>query len=273
MLQDHHEPIISKELYERAQRELERRSPGPEQKAKHSNRYCLSGKIVCGCCGCKFVSRSKKRKDGSQYKAWRCFEAAQHGLPKTDEMGNQIGCAVNQQIRDEDFMLMIQNVIRHLRMNKDKLIAGLTEIVKTVLEADSADAADVEKLCRKREALREKKTRLMDLYISKEITKEEYRRMAERYETDQKEIAEQIESAEKYNQLADNQEEMLRDIAATIRALAFGETQDEVFYRNIVDRIVVNSRQNIEIYLNLLPFKWAYTPAELPGNPGKKKPL
>lgn len=273
VLRDHHEPIISRELFERAQLELERRSPGPEQRAKYSNRYCLSGKIECGCCGSKFVSRSKKRKDGSRYKAWRCYEAAQHGLPKIDAMGNPIGCAVNQQIRDEDFMLMIQGVIKHLRMNKAKLISELTETVKTVLETSCANVPDVEKLKRKQELLKEKKERLMDLFVSREITKEEYRRMAAKYEGDRQEAEAQIADAERQSKIAGSQDEMLSDIAAAIRALALGEEHDDVFYRSIVDKIVVHSRQNIDIYLNLLPYKWAYVLSELPGEPGKKKTL
>lgn len=272
ILRDHHEPIISRELFERAQKELERRSPSPEQRAKHSNRYCLSGKIVCGHCGARFISRSKKRKDGSMYKAWRCYEATQHGLPKQDAMGNQIGCIVNQQIRDEDFMLMLEHVIRHLHLNRAKLIAELTDIIKTVLKADSVNKNDIEKLKKKIEILSEKKERLMELYIEKEITKEEYRKMVGKYEAEKQSIAKQIENAEKQNDLANRQEEMLKDMVSTIQNMVLGEQPDDIFYRSIVDRIVVYGRHNIEIYLNLLPFKWAYALAELPKKPTIKKP-
>lgn len=273
VLRDHHEPIISRELFERAQMELERRSPSPEQKARHSNRYPLSGKITCGCCGAKFVSRAKKRKDGSTYKAWRCYEAARHGLPHTDEAGNEIGCAVNNQIRDEDFMLMIQSVICHLRMNKAKIISELTDIVKMVLEAGDACVADIEKLERKMEILQEKKERLMDLYIGKEISKTEYRRMAEKYDSDTADIKKQIKKADEQQGTEKSKEEMFADIATTIKALVLGEKQDDTFYRSIVDRIIVHSRDNIDIYLNLLPYKWSYVLADLPGNSGKKKDL
>ncbi len=272
VLRDHHEPIISRELFERAGQELERRAPSPEQKSKHSNRYPLSGKITCGCCGAKFVSRAKKRKDGSQYKAWRCYEAANHGLPHIDNAGNQVGCAVNQQIRDEDFMSMIQGVIRYLRMNKSKIISDLTDIVKMVLETGDACMIDTEKLERKIETLQEKKERLMDLYIGKEISKEEYRRMAEKYDSDTADIKEQIKKADKQQGVESCKEEMLVDIAATIKALVLGEKQDDTFYRIIVDKIIVHSRENTDIYLNLLPYKWSYMLADLPGNPGKKRP-
>jgi site-specific DNA recombinase len=270
VLRDHHEPIISRELFERAQKELELRSPSENQKRKHSNRYCLSGKIECGCCGSRFVSRTKKRQDGSRYKAWRCYEAAQHGLPHIDKAGNSVGCSVNQQIRDEDFMLIVQQVIRHLRVNKKRLIDDLIDIVKTVLAAGESCDIDSEKLKRKIELIAEKKDRLVDLYLNKEISKDEYRRMTERYDSEKTELEAKIQDAQKQQNLADTQEEMISDIATTIMALTLGEKQDDIFYRNIVDKIVVHSRQSIDVYLKLLPFKWAYALAELPGNPGKK---
>ncbi len=270
VLRDHHKPIISRETFERTQKELERRSPSLEQKAKHSNRYCLSGKIQCGCCGSRFVSRTKKRKNGSQYKAWRCYKAAQHGLLKTDKMGNQIGCAVNRQIRDEDFMLMLQMVIKHLQYNKERLISDLIEIVKLVMSVSEGEEMDISKLEQKLEAIIEKKERLLDLYLGQDISKDEYCRMSEHYDADMENVRQRIKETEKQKELTANQEEMMADIAVTIRILALGEKQDDTFYRNIVEKIVVHNREHIEVYLNLLPCKWSYILVELSGNSSKK---
>ena len=90
IIKDHHEPIVSRELFEKANRILDEKSLTQEGKAKHSNRYPFSGKIKCGCCGSSYVARYKTRKDGSKYKAWRCQEAAKHGSPHTDKAGNKI---------------------------------------------------------------------------------------------------------------------------------------------------------------------------------------
>lgn len=69
---DHHEPIISRELWNRTQKELLRRCPAKEQKTRYSSRYWCSGKIRCAICGSCYISRTKKRKDGTYYHAWRC---------------------------------------------------------------------------------------------------------------------------------------------------------------------------------------------------------
>ncbi len=167
-------------------------------------------------------------------------------------------------------MLMLQMVIKHLKHNKKQLISDLIEIVKLVLSASEGEEMDVSKLEQKLETTAEKKERLLDLYLGQDISKDEYRRMSERYDTDMENLKQRIKEAQKRKEITANQEEMMADIAATIRALASGEKQDDTFYRNIVEKIVVHSRENIEIYLNLLPYKWSYMLAKLPGNPGKK---
>lgn len=263
ILRDHHEPIISREIFEKAQKELERRSPSNQQKAKHSNRYCLSGKIQCGCCGSRFVSRAKKRKDGSRYKTWRCYEATRHGLPKTDKAGNPIGCAVSHQIRDEDLMRMLQTVIRQLQHNKKRLVSDLVEIVKLVLSASKSEETDIGKMEQKLETIAEKKERLLDLYLGQDISEDDYRRSLKRYDGDRENLKRQIQEAKNQKEIPANPEERMADIAAAICALAMGDKQDDTFYRNLVEKIVVHSREHIEIYLNRLPYKWSYMLAEL----------
>lgn len=264
ILRDHHEAIISRELFEKAKCELARRSPTQEQKTKYSNRYALSGKIKCGCCGARFVSRSKKRKDGTRYKAWRCYERVQHGMLRKDAAGNFIGCSARAQINDKDFMLMIQEAIRHLNMNKEQLISELTTIVRTVLETGEKDICDKAVVERQLKILADKKDRLMDIYLGKEISKEEYRRMAEKYDNERIFLEKQKEKAREREVTESACRKMTDDITTAIRALALGEKQDDTFYRNLVERIVVHDRQNIDIFLNLLPFRWRHMDASIP---------
>ncbi len=92
IFKERHEPIISGVLWERTQEELLRRSPSEKQKSKYSNRYWCSGKVFCAECGRRYISRIRKRKDGSASKTWRCIAAAQYGRKKQDADGKEIGC-------------------------------------------------------------------------------------------------------------------------------------------------------------------------------------
>lgn len=264
ILRDHHEAIISRDVFERTKQELARRSPTPEQRAKHSNRYALSGKIKCGCCGSRFVARGKARKDGSRYKAWRCYETVINGMPKMDPFGNMVGCSVHAQINDQDFMLMIQKIIQRLNMDKEYLISELTSIIKAVLETEKEDTPSSTTIDKNLKTLTAKKEKLMDVYLGGEITKEEYHHMSEKYDREKSYWIDRKEDALKKEITKGTCKQILDDIVMTIRALVLGDKQDDAFYRNLVERIVVYDRQHIEFFLNLIPYKWCHTDASVP---------
>lgn len=248
ILRNHHEPIISRELWEKAQAELDRRSPSDAIKSKHSNRYPLSGKICCAACGSHFVSRTKKRKDGSRHKAWRCYEAARHGLPKTDSAGNHIGCEVNCQIRNEDFMLAIQEAIQKLIFNKNKLTDDLADILQTVLSCGAAMPADENQLEKRLAVIQAKNERLLDLYLSGDLTKEAFRKKKDDYEQALADIQNERNRLS-YMPASQCAQDRVPDLQKHIREIVFGIKQDENFYKNIVERIVVHDREHMEVLL------------------------
>ncbi len=205
IIKDHHEPIISRELFDKANRILDEKSLSQEGKAKHSNRYPFSGKIKCGCCGRGYVARYKTRKDGSRYKAWRCLEAARHGSPHVDKAGNQVGCS-GLSIRNEDAVRIMYLVTRSLKYNKEKITDNLLTIIKRIISSDLLNGMLVAKI---KEAINE---------------------------------------------------------------LINGVEYEDDFYKEILDKMVVNDKDHIDVYLNMLPLKWSYTVAESVNCP-QGKPL
>jgi hypothetical protein len=106
ILRDHHEPLISREMFDKANAILDSRALSQEGKAKHSNRYAFSGKIKCALCGSTYAARFKPpREDGTRYKAWRCFKAAQGK-----------GCS-NSSIRNEDAAHIMGLIAQSLDLN------------------------------------------------------------------------------------------------------------------------------------------------------------
>ncbi len=69
-VRDHHEPIVSRTLWEAAQAERERRSSASKPQTGRGSRYALSGKIKCALCGGVFTCRTRKRKGGVAYRTW-----------------------------------------------------------------------------------------------------------------------------------------------------------------------------------------------------------
>lgn len=260
IIKDHHEPIISRELFEEANRILDERSLSQEGKAKHSNRYPFSGKIKCGCCGSSYVARYKTRKDGSRYKAWRCNEAAKHGSPHVDKAGNQVGCT-GASIRNEDATHIMFLVTKELKLKQTKIIKNLISIIQSIISMDTT-GTDVEKLKTQIQTIEDKRTKLIDIYMSGDITKEEFSAARSKCDTEIKELQSVIDSFDKQQTMIRQQQELVQEISDAINEIVGGVEYDDEFYKHILDKMVVNDKDNIDVYLNLLPMKWSYTVAK-----------
>lgn len=259
ILKDHHEPIISRELFDKANRILDAKSLSQEGKAKHSNRYPFSGKIKCGRCGASYVARYKTRKDGSQYKAWRCFESAKHGSPHIDKAGNQVGCS-GTSIRNEEAIHIMYLVCKQLTIDRQKIADNLIKTINKVISLDMT-GADTNTLEDKIEATQKKRTDLIDLYTSGDIDRDEFTALRAKYDAEIDSLKSMVESMEKQQVVIAKQQELMEDIKNAVDELIGGIEYEDEFYTQLLDKMVINDRENIDVYLNLLPLKWSYTVA------------
>ncbi|MDO4573526.1 MAG: recombinase zinc beta ribbon domain-containing protein, partial [Clostridia bacterium] len=245
ILRDHHTPIVSRETFEAAARILASRAETMRGKDKHSNRYCFSGKIKCGQCGRSFVARYKRRKDGSEYKTWRCFEASKNGSPKTDAAGNAIGCA-NDSIRNEDALRIMYLATQQLALDKAGMIKSLQAAIGEVLKAEKA--------------------RLIELYMESVIDMDEF--VAERKGCDGEldRCKRMMDGAGVQRELNEKKNALLAGISEAISEIVGGLSCDDAFYREILDCMVVRGREHIDVYLKCLPqsLRFIMKPAALP---------
>lgn len=255
VLRNHHEPIISRELFERAQQELKRRSPSPEKKVKYSNRYCFSGKIKCGVCGCSFVSRTKKRPDGSIYKAWRCYQSANHGSSHTDKAGNEVGCDCPS-VNDDNLKGIMLKIMESLLFDKRTLIKTIGSTVTEVLQAGNREGEN-KKASDKIEVLTYKKQGLIELYLTRDITRAEFQELMEKYERDIETLKQESVMQTQNKTLIKNQKIIIEDMQQFITGLISGECWDDHFYRNLLDTITAAMDNTLIISLNRLPCKWS----------------
>ena len=260
IIKDHHEPIVSRELFEKANRILDEKSLTQEGKAKHSNRYPFSGKIKCGCCGSSYVARYKNRKNGTRYKAWRCYKSATQGSPHTDKAGNPLGCS-NPSIRNEDAVHIMYLVTRSLQLEEKKITANLLSVIQSVLSVNT-DYSHIEKLKEQIQSVEDKRTQLIDLCISGAITKQEFITKREACDKEISELQNTISGIDQQHLLADQQESVMKEITAAIHEIVSGVEYEDAFYSQILERMVVQSKDTVDVYLNLLPIKWSYAVAK-----------
>lgn len=256
---NHHEPIISREIWNMTQAELQKRNRHGELGAGHSNRYVFSGKIKCGECGYSFVSRYKKRKDGTKYRKWGCLAATDHHTGRVDAEGNPMGCNIGRMLRDEIAMDILKQGIRSLQMDTDWIIRNVTTLALEAIREGETESADSEEhLQYQIDQLTKKKESVLDAFFSQTVTKEEMRLMNERYDQELAALDQRMQAVREKQKLCYDASSLANDVRQKVKAIVCGETDSEIFYKNILDHMTVYRGGRVELRLNLLPQKWVF---------------
>lgn len=253
-IENHHEPLIDRTLWERTQKELKKRGKDEKEKSKHSNRYWCSGKLECGLCGRKFVSRTKKRADGSTYKAWRCYAAANHGSLKKDADGKFIGCS-NQSYNDYALLMVVRYCIMHIQMNRKQL---KQEILNEIKELSGTSEQKDESIVIEREiaSIKEKKRKVLDLLLSGMLEKEEVKEQNAWYDAQIGELEKKLHSCDEVEGIKKQQQNEMEIYLEALHGIIDGNLEEapELFYKEIVDKIVLFPENVLRLSFHCIPF-------------------
>lgn len=249
-LSNHHEAIIDRETWNKTQKELIRRSPNGEQKKKHSNRYWCSGKIVCGECGQRFVSRTKKQKSNF-YKAWRCYAGSVHGRKKTDNIGNVVGCN-SSSINEKVLLTCTENAIKYVQQNNKSLIKEMMDEIATVQTL--TEPIDKTPILTKIDELNNKRRKAIDLVLDGTITREDLKRQTQFYDNEIEILTKQLAEIESDNVIQKTQSENLQRYISEIETIMEFNFENKLLYKELLDRIAVYNNKTVIVYLNCISF-------------------
>lgn len=69
----------------------------------------------------------------------------------------------------------------------------------------------------------------------------------------------EIAALNRRNDMVQEREKLIGDITDAINEIISGVQYEDDFYSAILQKMVVYDTSNVDVYLNLLPFKWRYT--------------
>lgn len=233
-IRDHHEAIISDEVFDAAQGILKRRAKprrlGTDGKReKFSRKYAFSCMIECGFCGGTLTRRSWH--SGSQYNKiiWQCVTATKKGKKFCPD-SKGIAEETIEQAFIESYRLLCQN-------NKDVL----DEFIARTEEALSATNAgkQLAKTDREIKTLEAKRAKLVDMHLEEIIDKATY-------EAKYLNLTEQIEQLTSTRQglqeASETENAMKRRISEFRKTLNENEvldTFDRYVFESIVEKVIV----------------------------------
>lgn len=254
-IKDHHEGIIDRDLWDRTQEELRRRSPSEEQKSRHSNRYWCSGKICCGECGYRFISRTRKRQAGT-YRAWWCYQKSRHGGPKMLD-GQKVGCS-NRSVNERALFACVKYCLDLLCNDKERIRKEVLTDIQTICSAPE-ETMDPAKVRQKMDAIEEKKRKSFDAMLDGMLSKEDLRKQTEWYDKELAHLQHLIVQSRKNDAFYNMGQKKMEQFEKSLdEILSFGD-QNDMLYREILEKIVVYREEErgcnrLVVWLKSLPF-------------------
>jgi DNA invertase Pin-like site-specific DNA recombinase len=257
-IKDHHPEaaIIDRGLWDRVQALLEQNSPSDEVKAKHNNRYWLSGKVFCGICDSRYVSFTKQLTN-TQYKAWICFANHERGKRKTvtNDLGESVtvGCDAKR-VNEKVLTLALHDILTvFLRRAKDGLVDEILGSVKK-LQSGKSNEKQLQKLQSDLDRLNERKSRLLDVLLDGVITKDEYEKKHKELCEKTDEIQDKIKEY-KSDDKVKSETAALYEFKRSVEEMAAlkDEEINEQLYARVTEKIIVHPENVLEFRLRFYP--------------------
>lgn len=257
LIQNHHEPVIDREIWTMVQAEIQRRGElvTRARRSKHSNKYWCSGKLRCAECGSYWMRRVRALGNGGERRSWCCSEAVRFGARKLGTGGKPIGCNTNA-INEQALQYCVQYCVQQVQFDYDRLVEEMLAEMKAVQrERSPYDVARLEKEIQKQE---EKRARAIDLRLAGEIDSEELGRIRQASERETARLREKLCEAKDFEHQQGEQPRLVAEYTQKIRAILGGEcttqSDSEAFLGQMLEHALVYEKGEVEIKLQAVPF-------------------
>ena len=168
-IRDHHEPIVSREIWDEAEKIRKKRAKNKVvettgNRERYTRQYAYSSMCECAYCGHKLTRRTRHSSSIYEKPVWQCMNATKNGI------ANCPNCkAIDEAILEGAFL------------DAFRLLAGnFDDVLDVVLSYVEESANNDDNIRRKQQidkdisALESKKSRMTDMLIDGTITKEVY---------------------------------------------------------------------------------------------------
>ncbi|MDY6316627.1 MAG: recombinase family protein [Oribacterium sp.] len=171
VVKDHHEAIVSEEVWNKAQAILEKRSPShsnpladPEHRTKFSRKYTFSCMMQCGFCESTLTRRTRNHQTKYKQVVWHCVAATKGGKKKCPQCK-----AIPESVVEDAF-------VESFNLITDQHKEVLEEFWKRIEETLHSKEVDltVQKIKNDLALLEKKKKRLLDMRLESRIDMNTY---------------------------------------------------------------------------------------------------
>lgn len=233
-IREHHEPIISEEIFEKAQEILNRRNKnrgkiGDGKREKYSRKYSFSCMLECGFCGSTLSRRNWHSSSEYSKVIWQCVAATKKGKKYCPDSKGIPERAIEEAFL-ESYRLLCDD-------NKDILDEFLQRMDDTL--SSSTVNKQLSKLDKEIEYIERKKSKLVDMRLEDTIDKVSYEAKYSSFTEKQEQL---LKDREKLQETAANEKDIkrrLRDFKKTLEQNEVLSEFDRYVFESIVEKVIV----------------------------------
>ena len=245
LVENSHQAIVSREVFNRVQEEISRRKALPPQSKKKAvtasgkySKYALTEVLRCGECGSRY-KRVTWTSSGKKQIVWRCVSRLDYGKKY---------CKDSITVKEEELQEAIVRAIRKFNEEDDRTYIALMKATIGDALGITGNSEEVEFLERRIEALNKRMVQIVSASVqageSVEHHEDEFRRIAD--EIDQ--LKRRIEAAQEACKGSAAEQERLKEIQATIDSRAASVNEyDDTIVRQMIECIRVYHDGRLEI--------------------------
>lgn len=246
--EDNVPPIVSEEIWDKANSILKKRSAkqSSEDKTSYQNKYAYSGKIYCGQHNLPFYRATYRYKSGSK-EVWQCKEYSAKG---------KAGCD-SPTIYTTEIDAIMKDAYNTIIKNRANIIHDLVQIYSSI-GSGSKIKEDIAKTKVQINEIIKKKDKLLDHNIEGRITDDEFAKRNRQFNMEV-EVLEvrlvDLQAEEQKNKDISHTVETLRKMIAN--ELDFNDGFDNTIIDALLDKIVVHKTKdkkiiNLQIFFKVL---------------------
>jgi len=238
-IENHHEPIISRVLFEQAQQILQKRTVshsrtnGNGKRDKYSRQFSFSCLLKCGFCGGNLTRRTWNSRKDYKKTIWQCVTATKHGKRECPYCKG-----IPETLIEESFIRSYNALCNH---NGDFVDSFLERVKSTLQEEDNGK--EMKSVNKEIFQLKERRSSLVDMRLDEKIDEETY----------QIKVAEITVKLDKFYQkkqelkhLQSEQQDINKRLSEFQKVLSNHEVLKEFdrhVFECIIDRVIVGERK------------------------------
>jgi DNA invertase Pin-like site-specific DNA recombinase len=269
-IKNHHEPIISEEIFEKAQDILYRRGKprGKLEKGgkreKFSRKFTFSCKLECGFCGKNYSRRSWNSRTTYAKVIWQCVSFSKKGKKYCPHSKG-----IDENIIEGAFVETYNRVCGNHKDVLDELLLRMESVF-----SEQQHHKLLNKVKHEIQALEQKRSNLIDLHLDEKIDRSTYENKYDELEFTLSELINEREQLETSAQEEIDVEKRLQQFRNVLQSNTVLSEFDRNVFESVIERVIMGEEQedgSVEPYQLTFVFKTGLK-SSIQGKSGMKSP-